>query len=191
MIKIIFATSNPEKLKEAQLSLAPYGYEVEGSEFAFYEPYDGTMEDIAKIKLSQLNIQLDIPVFVDDSGIFFDAYNNFPGVITKRVFRMIGYKGIEKLLINENRRAYFKGVVVLKWRGELKIFKGETYGSIIDKFPNNLPDDLKFPYDPIFKPESSELTFAEMTIEEKLKYSYRRKALDSMGEWLQSKQITV
>lgn len=191
MIKIIFATSNPEKLKEAQLSLAPFGYEVVGREFAFYEPYEGTMEDIAKIKLSQLDNQLDIPIFVDDSGIFFDAYNNFPGVITKRVFRMIGYKGIEKLLKNENRRAHFQGVIVLKWKDQLKMFKGETFGSIIEEFPNNLPDDLKFPYDPIFRPDGSEFTFSEMSIEDKLKYSYRRKALDSMGEWLQSMQITV
>jgi len=189
MIKIIFATSNPEKLKEAQLSLAPFGYEVEGREFAFYEPYKGTMEDIAKIKLAQLDNQVDIPVFVDDSGIFFEGYNNFPGVITKRIFNMIGYKGIEKLLTNENRGAHFQGVVVLKWKDELKIFKGETYGSIIDNFPRNLPNNLKFPYDPIFKPEGSELTFAEMGIEEKLKYSYRRKALDNMGEWLKSVQI--
>lgn len=191
MIKIIFATSNPEKLKEAQISLAPFGYEVEGRDFAFYEPYEGNMEDIAKIKLSQLDNQLDIPVFVDDSGIFFEAYNNFPGVITKRVFKMIGYRGIEKLLEGEDRRAYFEGVVVLMWKGELKVFKGDTYGSIIGKFPSNLPTDLKFPYDPIFKPEGSEQTFAEMTIEEKLKYSYRRKALDNMGEWLQSIKLTV
>ncbi len=185
-MKLIFATTNIEKFNEAKLALAPYGYEVEHESFDFNEPINGEMENIAKIKLMQVKnkLGLDAPVFVDDSGIYFEAYNNFPGILTKRIFRMIGYRGIKKLLENENRKAHFHGVIAFIWNNEVKIFHGRTYGSIIKDIPDNLPDNLKFPFDPIFIPKGSTRTFGQMDIKEKLNYSYRREALDGLGLWL-------
>lgn len=185
-MRLIFATSNLEKLKEAKLALQAYGFEVIGMDFNFIEPFEGTMEDIAKIKLSQIGNEYTEPIFVDDSGIFFKEYNNFPGVITKRIFKLIGYKGIKKLLTDANREAYFRGVVALKWKGEIKIFSGETTGKIVEEIPTDLPTGLQFPFDPIFIPDGSEITMAEMSQEYRLNFSYRRKALDKMGLWLES-----
>lgn len=185
-MKLIFATTNIEKVKEAKLALAPYGYDVEPVAIDFNEPINGDMENIAKIKLMQIknNLELDAPVFVDDSGIYFEGYNDFPGILSKRVFNMIGYKGIKKLLVDENRKAHFHGVIAFIWDNQVKVFHGMTYGSIIREIPDNLPDNLKFPFDPIFIPEGGTKTFSLMDIEEKLEYSYRRKALDGLGQWL-------
>ncbi len=185
-MKLIFATTNEEKLKEAKLALAPFGHEVEGRSFSFYEPTEGVMEDIAKIKLSQIDNDVDAPVFVDDSGIFFEAYPNFPGILTRRIFNLIGYKGIDKLLKNENRNAYFHGVIAFKWKNQIELFEGKTNGKIIDQIPYHLPLHVDFPFDPIFLPEGSAKVFGEMTIEERVAYSYRKKALEKLGMWMQS-----
>lgn len=188
-MKLYFVTTNPEKLKEAKIALAPYGYEVEGYEFEFIEPSEGNMEEIAKAKLAQINVAKNIPVFVDDSGIFFEAYKDFPGILTKRIFKRIGYKGIDKLLKQESRKAYFYGVIALRWQGITKVFHGITKGSIIQDIPKGLPEDLKFPFDPIFLPDNEDRTLGMMDTAEKIKYSYRKKALDEMGEWLKKGNI--
>ena len=186
-MKLIFVTSNVEKLKEAKLALVPYGFEIEGIDFSFKEPYEGSMEDIAKFKLSQIEDNLNFPYFVDDSGIFFKAYGSFPGILTKRIYKLIGYKGIGKLLNNECREAYFHGVIAIKWKDQIKVFHGETQGIITNDIPRDLPNDLQFPFDPIFIPEGSNTVLAEMPVEMRLEYSYRRKALGAMGKWMEKR----
>jgi len=183
-MKLIFATTNPEKLTEAQVVLEPFGFQVVGKSFNFNEPSEGTMEYIAKTKLSQINTDVDLPVFVDDSGIFFEAFPNFPGILTRRIFNMIGYKGIDKLLKNETRNAFFQGVIAIKYNDVIKIFHGETYGTIIDPIQHNLTTDLRFPFDPIFIPKGSDKVLAEYSLKDRVHYSYRRLALEQLGNWL-------
>ncbi len=186
-MRLLFVTTNKEKLKEARLALAPYGHQVDSIDYEFIEPTNCGIEMVAKEKLSQLEQAIlgDSPVLVDDSGLYFFAYEGFPGILTKRIFQQIGYKGIRKLLVDEDRRAYFHGVVALMWKGEAKTFHGRMYGRIIEDIPYDLPTDSQYPFDPIFIPRGSEMTMSQLTIEEKLKYSYRRKALDQLGEWLE------
>lgn len=190
-MKIIFATRNIEKLKEAKLALAPFGHEVEGRSYSFIEPTEGSLEEIAKIKLSQIEISLDSPVIVDDSGIFFESYPGFPGILTRRVFNLIGYKGIDKLLKEESRKAFFHGVIAVKWKEEIKVFEGKTHGVIIDPIPLDLPKNVDFPFDPIFKPDESDRVFGQMAVEERVYYSYRRKALEELGKWMNAHQLTI
>ncbi|MFT9486522.1 non-canonical purine NTP pyrophosphatase [Tepidibacillus infernus] len=187
-MKLIFATTNSEKLIEAKMALAPFGFEVEDESFPFKEPTEGTMESIARYKLSQIEDREE-PVFVDDSGIFFEAYPNFPGILTKRIFNLVGYKGIEKLLKEENRSAYFHGVIAMKWRNEIKVFHGELHGKITNLIPNDLPIDLKFPFDPIFIPNGYNKVLGEMPIEKRVFLSYRRIALEEMGKWLKNQLV--
>ncbi len=186
-MQILFVTTNSEKLKEARLALAPYGHQVESIDFDFSEPTDGAIEMIAKEKLAQLRKRVPpgMPVIVDDSGIYLVAYEGFPGILTKRIFQQIGYRGISKLLAGEDRRAYFHGVVALLWRGQVKTFHGKMHGRIIDDIPEDLPANLLYPFDPIFVPQGSELTMGELSAADRLAYSYRRKALDKLGKWLE------
>lgn len=192
-MKIYFVTTNPEKLNEAKLVLNESGYEVEGIEFDFTEPTDGDIESIAKSKLLQITSKLGSkkPIIVDDSGIFFEAYNDFPGILTRRIFDKIGYRGVKNLLQNENRNAYFYGVIAFMWNDEIKLFNGKTHGSISENININLTEGLRFPFDPIFIPVGENITFLEMTIEEKLKYSYRKKALDQLCKWLNTNMNSV
>jgi len=183
-MKLIFITTNPEKLEEAKLALAPFGHEVEGRDFPFIEPIEGTLEEIAKYKLHQISEEIEYPVFVDDSGIFFQSYPKFPGILTKRIFQLIGYKGIRKLLDGESHNAYFQGVIAVKWKGQTNVFQGVTNGRILQEIPSNLPSDLRFPFDPIFIPDGCEQVLGDMSLEQRVHYSYRRKALELLGQWL-------
>jgi len=187
-MKLIFFTSNPEKLQEAQVTLAQFGMQVIGQDFSFIEPREGTLEEIAEYKLGQINNLSVDPYFVDDSGIFFTAYPNFPGILSKKIFNLIGYRGINKLLLNEDRTAAFQGVTALKYQGKIKMFKGTTKGRIITDFPSELPNDLRFPFDPVFIPDGAEQVLAKLPKLERIGFSYRKRALEEMGEWLKAQE---
>lgn len=182
-----FATTNESKLNEARQVLEPLGYEVLGIEVSYIEPDEGTVQDIAMKKLEQvLRAHPEIErVMVDDAGIYFQAYPLFPGVLTKRIFQRIGYHGIEKLLVGENRSAQFEGAIALYWHGQKQVFSGVTKGKIREEIPIDLIPDPGFPYDPLFIPEGESEVLADMELERRLYYSYRRQALDKMADWVQ------
>lgn len=186
-MKLIFATQNQAKVAETKKVLAPYGIEVCCLPVAFVEPDSGTVEETARAKLEQVKQQGLDPVMVDDAGIYFAAYPDFPGVLSKRIVQRIGYKGIRKLLLKEPREACFKGAIGLYWNGEMKIFCGETRGRIIENIDENEPACPGFPYDPIFVPEGGVKVLSQLSEEELQVYSYRRKALESMARWLRQK----
>lgn len=193
VLKIIFATTNEGKLLEARRVLTPLGYEVIGKPVRIVEPDEGTVEEIAMNKLEQALEQLqgNSVIMVDDAGIFFHAYPQFPGVLTKRIFERIGYRGIRKLLIDEPRSAWFEGTIAVYWHGEKKIFSGTTLGKVAEYITDDLIPEPGFPYDPIFIPEGETNVLSQLPIEKRLFYSYRRKALEKMAEWVRSIEKTV
>lgn len=186
-MKLIFATQNLEKVAETKRILAPYGIEVYCQPVAFVEPDSGTVEETARVKLEQVKQQGLDHVMVDDAGIYFAAYPDFPGVLSKRIVQRIGYKGIRKLLMKEPREACFKGAIGISWNGETKIFCGETRGWIIEDIDESEVPFSGFPYDPIFVPEGETRVLSQLSDETSQIYSYRRKALDRMADWLKQK----
>jgi len=122
-------------------------------------------------------------VFIEDSGLFVEDLNGFPGVYSSYVFKTIGWGGILKLLEgSENRKAYFESVVGLKMGGEIKVFEGRVEGSIAMEARG----DGGFGYDPVFIPRGSEETFAENP-GLKNEVSHRRKALEKLDSYLSTK----
>src|SRR5205823_854496 len=118
-----------------------------------------------------------------------EALNGEPGVKSAR------YAGeeksfqanIEKLLTNlkgkENRKAKFRTVISLIWNNKEFLFEGVSEGKIITEQHG----EHGFGYDPVFVPDESEKTFAEMELNEKNKYSHRRKAMDKLITFLKQK----
>lgn len=186
ILKILFATKNEGKLAEANWVLAPLGMEVEGLDIHLSEPDAGTVEEVALIKLQQVMDRGYDDVMVDDAGIFFAAYPQFPGVLTKRIFDRIGYRGIHKLLLEESREAWFAGTVAICWGGEVRTFSGMTRGRMIENITESIQAEPGFPFDPIFVPDGGTRVLKEMPVIERLSYSYRRKALEKMASWLKS-----
>ena len=139
------------------------------------------LEEIALHALRRIDFH-DAPFFVEDAGLFVEALNGFPGPYSSYVYKTIGCEGILKLLEGlDNRKAYFLSVVALKAPGLGDVvFNGKVNGIIASE----MRGEKGFGFDPIFIPDGCEKTFAEMSIEEKSRYSHRGKALRKMGEWI-------
>ncbi|MDA8352194.1 MAG: non-canonical purine NTP pyrophosphatase [Firmicutes bacterium] len=181
---IPFATQNQAKLTEAKQVLQPWGMDVEALSLELVEPDFGTIEAVARDKLRQVRKRGYRRAMVDDAGIFFKAYDHFPGILTKRIFERLGYKGVMKLLAGESREAWFEGVVAVLWDGETAVFSAKTPGRILDVAPAQVRPEPGFPFNPIFVPEGEHRTMGEMSAEERETYSYRGKVLRQVAVWL-------
>lgn len=121
-------------------------------------------------------------VVAEDAGIFFEAFEDFPGMNTKWIMNKIGYEGILALLNGKNRNAYFRTVLALaKPDGTCKVFEGIVRGRITDKVYGE--DVNCMDYDRIFAPDGHEEAFALM-MGDKTHMSHRYRAFCKLGEFL-------
>ncbi|MEM1542202.1 MAG: XTP/dITP diphosphatase [Ignisphaera sp.] len=183
MIKLYFVTNNMGKFNEAKEILNSYGVSLERIDTEKIEIQSTSLEDIARYSAIHVYKQVRKPIIVEDSGLFIDALNGFPGPYSSYVYKTIGLKGILKLLQGENnRKAVFEAVVALALREDMVLtFKGVVEGYIALEIRGS----KGFGYDPIFVPKEGEgKTFAEMDIHEKNMYSHRGKAFRSLGMWI-------
>jgi XTP/dITP diphosphohydrolase len=124
--------------------------------------------------------------FSEDTGLEVEALNGEPGVKSAR-YAGEGKsfeKNIEKLLDKmqgiENRNAQFRAVLSLILNGIEHKFEGICKGTILAYTRGK----GGFGYDPVFLPAGAERTFAEMDMEEKNRYSHRKKAMDKLLNFL-------
>ena len=179
-MRMAFITSNPGKVEEARKYFEPLGVEVYQLHFPYPEIQADTLEEVAEYGAKWLAERIEGPFFLDDSGLFINALNGFPGVYSAYVYKTLGIDGILKLLEGEaDRSAYFKSVIAY-WDGGLHIFTGIVEGEIIHEKRGS----GGFGFDPVFRPSGFEETFAEMTTEEKNEISHRGRALKAFAEWL-------
>jgi len=184
-MKLVFATNNLNKLKEVQtlvpnhiqlLSLADIGCTEDIPET---QP---TIEGNAIQKAEYLVKNYGYNCFADDTGLEVHALNNEPGVYSARYAgpQRNSDDNMEKLLNNlkdkSNRKAQFKTVIALHLNGALKTFTGICKGEIT-KEKNG---EKGFGYDPIFKAEGYNGTFAQISLEEKNKIGHRGKAVNEL-----------
>lgn len=180
---IYLVTGNPHKLEEARDAVRGYPVRLEAVEARKLEIQSSSVEEIALTAARYAYAQLKRPVAVDDTALEIRALNGFPGPYASYVYETIGLAGILRLLEgSRDRRACFKTAVALIIPPYEKVFTGVTCGVIAEK-PRG---SRGFGYDPIFIPEGSDRTYAEMTVGEKNRYSHRAKAFRAMAEWLVS-----
>ena len=188
-MKIVFATNNPNKLKEIQ-SLIPKEIEIISlKEIGCNEdiPETGdTLEANAFQKAHYIKDNFNYDCFADDTGLEIDKLNGDPGVYSAR------YAGPERnananmnKVLNElkgkkNRKAQFRTAIALILKGEEHLFEGKVEGYISkDKQGNE-----GFGYDPIFIPENDKRSFAQMSMEEKGAISHRGRAVKKLVTYL-------
>jgi XTP/dITP diphosphohydrolase len=157
-----------------------YGIKLERLSIERVEIQADDPEVIAEYSLKMLD--LDIPILIEDAGLYINKYYGFPGPYSSYALRTINNEGILKLMENEKERdgRYLSAVAYRD--GNLSVtFKGEVMGwiSYEERGTNG------FGYDPIFIPaEGDGRTFAEMSAEEKAKISHRARAFRKLAEWI-------
>ncbi len=186
---LCFATNNAHKLEEIQAILGDSFDLLSLKDINCNEelPETGdTLEANSLQKAQYLYDHYQVNCFADDSGLEVNALGGEPGVYSAR------YAGeqrshpdnINLLLKNlsgkSDRSAQFRTVITLIQNGEISQFEGAIKGQIIE----DLRGTDGFGYDPIFMPEASERTFAEMSLEEKGKISHRAKAFEKLVDYL-------
>lgn len=173
-------TSNKGKYKEYQEKLGDYYNKVEMENIGYPEIQADELEDVVEFALEVLSEKS--PLIIDDSGLFIDSLKGFPGVYSSYVMKTIGCDGILSLMKNkENRKSKFE--CVIGYLGERKkTFKGISNGSIT----REKRGEGGFGYDPIFRPEESEKTYAEMSSSEKNRISHRGKAMEKLLDFVSS-----
>ena len=162
--------------------LAEYGISVAMLRVKAREIQDDEIGNIAEASALEATDKTRLPVIAEDAGLFVDALNGFPGPYSKYVLHTVGKEGILKLLESRgDRKARFKSAVAFSSPDRhSKRFLGVVEGSISE----SIRGSGGFGFDPIFIPaESPHRTFAEMTIQEKNKFSHRGRALRKFAEW--------
>lgn len=186
-MKLAFVTTNRHKFEEVRNILSEFGIDVEWKDINLPEP-DGDIDSVAKEKAKYASSRLNKVAVVDDTGVFFEAYDDFPGSRPKFVFNSIGYDGIMRLLKGKSRKAYFRTVVGYCEPGKKPIvFDGIMRGEITENIFDEDKDVL--PYMRIFVPEGYKKVISSFTLEEKNRISHRAKAFRKLGEYLSEKNI--
>jgi XTP/dITP diphosphohydrolase len=192
--ELIFATNNRHKTEEIQ---AAAGDQIRiitlkeaGIAIDIPEPYE-TLQENALEKSRVIHRLTRQDCFSEDTGLEVDALHGEPGVRSARYAgaENSSEKNIQKLLAslgdNTARTARFRTVISLILQEKETIFEGVCEGRI-----TYAPRGTQgFGYDPVFIPDGSEKTFAEMTLAEKNVYSHRKKALDKLVLYLQHTDI--
>ena len=178
--KIWMGTSSDHKYAEAKEVLKEYGIELERLSIERVEIQADDPEAIAEYSLKALDI--DIPLLIEDSGLYIDKYFGFPGPYSSYALKTIDNEGILKLMEgDEDREARYLSAVAYRDGDTSVTFRGEVKGWIgQEELGTN-----GFGYDPIFIPsEGDGRTFAEMSAEEKAKMSHRARAFRKLAEWM-------
>jgi len=188
-MKLVFATNNQHKLQEIQHLL---GDSIELLCLNDINCTDDipenqeTLEGNAAEKSFYIFDKYEVNCFADDTGLEIEALNGEPGVYSAR------YAGEERSAENnmnlvltkldkiKNRKARFRTVISLVIDGRETQFEGIVDGQILEEKRGT----TGFGYDPIFQPEESNVSFAEMSMDEKNKISHRGRAVQKLVEYL-------
>jgi XTP/dITP diphosphohydrolase len=190
-MKLIFATQNKNKVKELRQLMPSHIELLSLNDINCDDDIPETAPDLlgnATQKSTYVVNKFNVNCFADDTGLEIEALNNEPGVLSAR------YAGEQKdsndnmdlvlknLNDKSNRKARFRTAICLVINGEEKLFEGQVEGEIMSQ--KSGVDG--FGYDPIFKPNGFDVTFAEMSLEDKNKISHRGRAVRKLIDYLET-----
>jgi XTP/dITP diphosphohydrolase len=188
-MKLVFATNNLNKLKEVQ-EMLPNSIQLLSLKdincFDEVDETETTLEGNAQLKADYITNKFGFNCFADDTGLEVESLDGKPGVYSARFAGepSNSENNMQKLLVDletkSNRKAQFRTAVSLNINEKKFLFEGICKGEIL----RSKQGEKGFGYDPIFKPEGFEQSFAEMTSEEKNKISHRGIAIQKLVEFL-------
>lgn len=169
-----FATGNEHKVREAReiLEIKIERYKVDLEELQAI-----TLEEVVEHKAKQAFELNNEPVIVEDTGLFFDAWNELPGALIRWFMETVDNAGISRMIKNfDNKKARAETIAAF-WNGtELISGKGVMHGTV----PEIPRGTQGFGWDSLFVPDGYSKTLAEMTPEEKNAISTRKHAFEEL-----------
>ena len=180
-MSLYFITGNPDKFREAQ-SIIPSleQLDIDLPEIQSLDPHE-----IIKAKLDSARSMQEGEFVVEDTSLYFEGLNGLPGPFIKWFYKTVGNEGMYQMCrVFDNYSA--RADVLLGYidnSGLVSYFSGSINGVIVPP-----QGEFGFGWDPIFLPEGSDKTFAEIKQEEKDVFSMRRMAFEKMAEYLDSEK---
>lgn len=179
--KLTIVTGNTTKYTEMATALGHFGIQTDRLNLDIDEVKDLDAEHVIRKKAVDAFEHAQRPILVDDSGIYFDGYKNFPGTYSKFAHSALGYEGLFKL-VAEGHKAVFKTFVGYMdgHQKEPTIFSGQYSGTITSQF--NWKTESEMPYAVMFVPDGSGIQMASMTPEQR-SGDHRHQALRAFADW--------
>ena len=192
-MEICFATNNKKKLEEVREALSGKDIVIQSLEdIGCREELaetGSTLDDNAFQKARYVNEKYNISCFADDTGLEVEALDGEPGVYSGRYAGepRSDARNVQLLLDNldgkQNRKARFRTVIALILKGKEYQFEGTAAGRITEIQTGA----GGFGYDPVFRPDGYDKTFAELSMEEKNAISHRGKAVAQLIRFLETR----
>lgn len=162
-MEIYFVTSNKIKLDIANEVLGKYGIHAEQYKFDFKELQSFDLKEVAVDKASQVIDRIDKKFIVDDSGMYIDALNGFPGALLKPVNKVMGAERMLMLLgKKDNRSATFANILAFgdPETKEIKTFSTDCRGRLSETPEGSRP--VGWAIERIFIPDGFDKTIAQL-----------------------------
>ena len=212
-MKIVFATNNEHKLSEIRAILGPSFDVVSLADIGCHEdiPETGqTLEENALMKAEYVYNKYHLSCFADDTGLEVEALNGAPGVYSARYAAIVPAgepagpshdseanmaRLLRELANNNNRKARFRTVIALIEKKDVCPC-GCTSIKVVHKFEGIVNGEITreksgaegFGYDPIFRPDGYDKTFAELGADIKNQISHRARAVAKLAEFLEKSE---
>ena len=209
-MKIVFATNNEHKLSEIRAILGSQFEIVSLADIGCHEeiPETGTtLEENALMKAEYIYNKYHLSCFADDTGLEVEALNGAPGVYSARYASMADNTSdtshdseanmarlLRELANNNNRKARFRTVIALIEKKDIcpcgctSIKQIHRFEGIVDGEITREKSGVEgFGYDPIFRPDGYDQTFAELGTDIKNQISHRARATAKLAEFLNDK----
>ena len=200
IMEILFATANQHKFDEAKAILGNKFTLIMPKELGFCEDIEETgetLEENSFLKCQASVKQFGRECFADDTGLEVEALNGAPGVYSaryaninssdtehyhqKNMLRLLDeMEKIETATGIKNRKARFRTIITLYFRGEYYTFEGIVNGVITYQMVGT----NGFGYDPVFRPDGYDCTIAQMSNEQKNSLSHRGMAMRKLADFL-------
>ena len=179
-----FVTSNPNKCRELSELLE---FNLSHIELDLKEIQTTDLHELVEFKLRQAYEKVQAPVIVEDTSLYFVAWNELPGPLIKFFLKNLGLSGMVKAL-QEFKDCSASAICCLGFTKDgksMQFFEGKVKGVIV-----NPRGSRNFGWDPIFLPEGHKKTFGEMSSYEKHPISHRGLAAKKLNHFLtlQAKQ---
>lgn len=177
---ITFITGNKNKFEEISAVISS---DLQISDIDLEEIQELDAHVIIEHKIGQARAQVTGPILIEDTSLYFEGLNNFPGPLIKWFLQSLGCQGIYNLVQSTgNFKATAKTILGYDdGLDNVKFFEGTCNGSISEP-----KVESAFGWDPIFVPSGYNISFAEMDKELKRSISMRTNAVKELNNFLQS-----